>query len=244
MNNRGLFITGTDTGVGKTLITAGIVRWLRSQWIDVVPVKPVQTGAEKKGDILVAPDLEFCLSASGLQPGLDEKRWMSPYLYEPACSPHLAGRIAGRYPDISIIQKYIELILRRRQAVVVEGAGGIMVPLNENESMLDLMKALNYPVVLVSRIGLGAVNHALLSINTLVTAGLGVAGIIFNQNTPPVPENRYIEEDNPLVISRFGKVRVLGNISYFDNTIPQEEIWRRFEQSMPGLEYLKEVVKR
>jgi len=244
MNNRGLFITGTDTGVGKTLITAGIVRWLRSQWIDVVPVKPVQTGAEKKGDILVAPDLEVGLSASGLQPGLDEKRWMSPYLYEPACSPHLAGRIAGRYPDISIIQKYIELILRRRQAVVVEGAGGIMVPLNENESMLDLMKALNYPVVLVSRIGLGAVNHALLSINTLTAAGLGLAGIIFNQNLPPVTENKYIEEDNPVIISRFGKVRVLGNISYFDNTIPPEEIWRRFEQSMPGLEYLKEVVKR
>jgi dethiobiotin synthetase len=242
--SRGIFITGTDTGVGKTLVAAGIVRWLRSQWIDAVPMKPVQTGAEKHDSVLIAPDLEFCLSASGLQPDPDERRWMSPYLYEPACSPHLAGRMAGRYPDISVIQKSSEIILRRRQAVIVEGAGGIMVPLNENETMLDLMKALGLPVVLVSRIALGAVNHALLSVNTLSTAGLDLAGIVFNQNEPPVPENRYIEEDNPAIISRFGKVRVLGNIGYFDNTIPPEEIWRQFEQSMPGLEYLGEVVKR
>jgi dethiobiotin synthetase len=244
MSTHGLFITGTDTGVGKTLVTAGIVRWLRARWIDAVPVKPVQTGAENRDGHLFAPDLEFCLTTSGLKPDADEKRLMCPYIYEPACSPHLAGRMAGRYPDISAIQKSVEILLRKRQVVIVEGAGGIMVPLNENETMIDLMKVFAYPVVLVSRIGLGTINHTLLSINTLNTAGLELAGIVFNRTEPSLPENSYIEEDNPLFIARFGKVRVLGNIGYFDISIPSEELWSRFEKSMPGIKYIEEVVKR
>ncbi len=244
MSKHGLFVTGTDTGVGKTLVAAGILRWLRSQWIDAVPMKSVQTGAENRDGCLFAPDLEFCLNAADLHPDSDERRLMSPYLYEPACSPHLAGKMAHRYPDVSVIQKSVEIILRRRHAVIVEGAGGIMVPLNENETMLDLMKTLGYPVVLVSRVGLGAINHALLSINTLNSAGLELAGIVFNQNESPAPENKYIEEDNPETIARFGKVRILGNIGYLDKSALPEEMWGRFVKSMPGLEYIKEVVQR
>jgi dethiobiotin synthase len=206
-------------------------------------MKPVQTGAEKRGNILIAPDLEFSLAVSGLQPDSDERRMMAPFLYEPACSPHLAGRQAGRYPDISTIKKYAEIILRRRQKLVVEGAGGILVPLNEKETMLDLMKALGFPVVLVSRIGLGSINHALLSINTLKAAGIGLVGVVFNQVEPLVPENKYIEEDNPKAIEQFGKVKVLGNISYFDKFEQSEEFWSRFEQSMPGLADIKAVLE-
>jgi dethiobiotin synthetase len=240
---QGIFVTGTDTGVGKTLVAAGIVRWLRKKWVDAVPMKPVQTGAEKQGSLFIAPDLEFILATSGLQPDSDEKRMMAPYLYEPACSPHLAGRLAGCYPDISIIQKYAAIILRRSRKLVVEGAGGILVPLNEKETMLDLMKALGFPVVLVSRIGLGSINHALLSINTLKAAGIGLVGVVFNQTEPPVPENRYIEEDNPKAIEQFGKVKILGNIGYFDKFEQSEEFWSRFEQSMPGLADIKAILE-
>jgi dethiobiotin synthetase len=240
---QGIFVTGTDTGIGKTLVAAGIVRWLRKQWIDVVPMKPVQTGAEKQGGLFIAPDLEFILAASGLQPDSDEKRMMAPYLYEPACSPHLAGRLAGRYPDISVIQKYADIILRQRRKLVVEGAGGILVPLNEKETMLDLMKALGFPVVLVSRIGLGSINHALLSINTLKAAGIGLVGVVFNQSEPPVSENRYLEEDNPKAIEQFGKVKILGNIGYFDKFEQSEEFWSRFERSVPGLADIKAILE-
>jgi dethiobiotin synthetase len=239
----GIFITGTDTGIGKTLVTAGLIRWLQSKWIDAVPMKPVQTGAVKQGDILVAPDLEFCLAAAGFQPDPDEKRLMAPFIYEPACSPHLAGRIAGRYPDISVIQKSAEILLLRHQALVIEGAGGIMVPLNEKESTLDLMKSLGYPVILVSRVGLGAINHALLSINTLNAAGLRLLGIVFNQAEPPLPENRFIEEDNPKAVAEFGKVKILGSVGYLEKTLTSAEMWQLFTQSMPGLEEIGQLME-
>jgi|WetSurMetagenome_2_1015567.scaffolds.fasta_scaffold21534_3 dethiobiotin synthase len=240
---KGIFVTGTDTGIGKTLVTAGIVRWLRAHWIDTVPMKPVQTGAERRGDMLAAPDLDFCLAAAGIQPNADERRLMAPYVYEPACSPHLAGRMAGRYPDIAAIRKNAEILLRRRQALVIEGAGGIMVPLNETETTLDLMKSLGFPVVLVSRIGLGAINHALLSINSLNAAGLPLLGVIFNQAEPPLPGNRYIEEDNPKAVAEFGKVKILGNVGYLEKTLTPTEMWQRFIQAVPGLEEIGKAME-
>ncbi len=242
--SRGIFITGTDTGVGKTLVATGIVRWLRTQGIDAVPMKPVQTGADKRGGKLIAPDLAFCLAASGLQPGPDEIRLMSPYLYESACSPHLAGRMNGRYPEISALKDCADTLLLRHQAIIVEGAGGIMVPLNEKDTMLDLMKTLGYPVVLVSRVGLGAINHALLSIQALRAAGLEPIGIVFNQAEPPSLENRFIEEDNPKTIARLGRVQVLGKMDYVDMQGPAEEIWSHFELSMPGLQCIREALER
>ena len=239
----GIFVTGTDTGVGKTFVAAAILKASRDRAVDAVPMKPVQTGAEKRGKTLIAPDLEYCLAAAGLQPNADERRLMVPYLYEPACSPHLAGRMAGRYADISVIQQNAKALLRRRQALVIEGAGGIMVPLNEKETTLDLMKNLGYPVILVSRIGLGAINHALLSINTLNTAGLRLLGVVFNQAEPPLPENRFIEEDNPRAVAEFGKVSILGNIGYLEKTLAPAEMWQRFTQAMPGLEEIGKAME-
>ena len=122
--SRGFFITGTDTGIGKTVVTAGILRWLRGQGVDAVPMKPVQTGAIKKGDRLVSPDIEFCLAASGWKPNEEEAQLIAPYLYEPACSPHLAGRMAVKYPEISEIKRCAETLLQKHQALLVEGAGG------------------------------------------------------------------------------------------------------------------------
>ena len=237
--SRGIFITGTDTGIGKTVVTAGILRWLRRQNIDAVPMKPVQTGARRQGRRLISPDLEFCLAASGIEPGAGEAKLMQPYAYEPACSPHLAGRLAHKYPEISEVVKCAEGLLRKHQAVVVEGAGGIMVPLNENDTMLDLMKELAYPVVLVARFGLGTINHTLLSVNALRAGGLNLLGVVFNHTEPPRPENRFIEADNPEIIARFGKTPVLGKLKYFENLDPAAaKVWRDFETDMPGLRLL------
>jgi dethiobiotin synthetase len=237
--SRGIFITGTDTGVGKTVVTAGILRWLRKQGIDAVPMKPVQTGAKREGRHVIAPDLEFCLAAAGLCPTATEKRLMLPYAYEPACSPHLAGKLAKRYPEIREIMNYAEKLLQNHQTLVVEGAGGIMVPLNESETMLDLMKRLAYPIVLVARFGLGTINHTLLSIQTLRSARLGVVGVVFNHTEPSQSENHFIEEDNPEAIARFGEVPVLGKLRYFKNLSPDnEEVWRHFQEDMPGLKFI------
>ncbi len=241
--SRGLFVTGTDTAIGKTLVTAGLVRALRKLGIDVVPMKPVQTGAMRRGTQLVAPDLEVCFEAAELLPDPDDLRMMSPFLYEPACSPHLAGRMAGSYPGVSMIIKCANRLLEKHRAIIVEGAGGVMVPLNENETMLDLMIAFSYPVVLVARIGLGSINHSLLSIEALRVAGLEVAGVIFNQPEAPVPEDRFIEEDNPATVARFGRIDVLGNLGHLDLSLGAQETWTVFERSMPGINRLRELLE-
>lgn len=229
--SRGIFITGTDTGVGKTVVTAGIVHWLRRQGIDAVPVKPVQTGSEAG-----SPDLDLCLTACGIQPRSEEKPLMSPYVYELACSPHLAGRLARNYPQIARIKDCVDKLLLSHQAVVVEGAGGIMVPLNEQATMLDLMQALGYPVVLVSRFGLGTINHTLLSIQALRTAGLKLIGVAFNYTQPPQLKEWFIEADNPPTIAQFGEVRILGRIRCLRNLNPKDKnTWDAFEEDMSGL---------
>lgn len=242
--NRGIFITGTDTGVGKTLVTAGILRWLRQNGVDVVPMKPVQTGAAREGDKLIAPDLEFCLAAAGIKPSAEEKKLMLPYAYEPACSPHLAGRLMGRYPEIPEIVRCADMLLKKRQAVIVEGAGGVLVPLNERRTMLDLMTELHYPVALVSRPGLGTINHTLLSIEALRSAGLNLLGVVFNRTGPLLAENKFIEEDNPETIAVFGDVQTLGNIRYFRKLDPEDrKIWRDFEADLTGLETILKALK-
>ena len=235
--NRGIFITGTDTGVGKTLVAAGILRWLREQRIDAVPMKPVQTGARREGDKLVAPDLEFCLSAAGLKPSDSELKLMLPYAYEPACSPHLAGRLAGNYLKIPEIVRCARKLLEKHQAIVVEGAGGILVPLNERQTMLDLMAELNYPVVLVARFGLGTINHTLLSVRVLKSAGLDLIGVVFNRTEPPRAQNELIEEDNPEAIAAFGDVPVLGKLGYFKKLNPVSvKVWQSYKTNMSGFE--------
>lgn len=240
--SRGVFVTGTDTGVGKTLVTAGIVRWLRNQGVDAVPMKPVQTGGKRYGDELTAPDLEFVLSAANLQPDGDEMKLMSPYVYEPACSPHLAGRMAERYVEPSVVKDCADRLLGEHHAVVVEGAGGIMAPINESATMLDLMKLLGFPVVLVSRFGLGTINHTLLSVKALRSAELDLVGVVFNQTEQPPTESRFIEEDNPEAIARFGNVPVLGKIMYFDTASETEETWHDFEKAMTGLQAIRDAL--
>ncbi|MBI4296079.1 MAG: dethiobiotin synthase [Chloroflexi bacterium] len=238
---RGIFVTGTDTGVGKTVVAAGIVRWLKKQGIDAVPMKPVQTGCRREGDRLIAPDLEFCLSAAGIQPDPDEIPLMAPYAYEPACSPHLAGRLAERYPEISIIKHCADRLMQKHQAIVAEGAGGIMVPLNEGQTMLDLMKALAYPVVLVARSGLGTINHTLLSIHALRASGLDVLGVVFNDVSPPQPEDQFIEDDNPKTIARLGNIRMLGKLRYLNGMSSKTgDAWWHFEKDMTGLKIIRD----
>ncbi len=243
--NQGLFITGTGTEVGKTVVTAGTVRWLRKQGIDAVPAKPVQTGGQLSHQGLVAPDLIFSLSTSNLQPSREEIELMSPYVYELACSPHLAGRRTQHYPELSHIQDCAEKLLTRHKIVVMEGTGGVMTPLNETTTMLDLMKALDYLVVLVAHIGLGTINHTLLSLQALGAAGLRVLGVVFNKVEVPSDENRFIEEDNPEIIARLGDTRVLGNIRYLTGLGSKAaDSWNQFENDMPGLPSILEGVGR
>jgi len=228
------FITATGTEVGKTIVTAGLLRYLRNQGRKAISMKPVQTGAECVNGQWSAPDLEVHWKAAGLSPSDEERALMAPYTYEPACSPHLAGRLAMEYPEIKGITGALNILESRYDCVLVEGAGGIYAPLNEKETMLDLMKAVGYPVLLVAHRGLGTLNHTLLSIETLRNAGLSIAGVILNEVEDVEPD--FIKHDNPAAIEAFGRVHVLGNIDYLhDLDSDPDTAWAHFERCCVGL---------
>jgi dethiobiotin synthetase len=214
---QGLFVTGTDTGVGKTVVSAALLSTLRSGGCDAAPMKPVQTGCVKRRGRWVAPDLEYCLKAAGLRPSQTERGDMAPYCFRPACSPHLAAARAGASIRCSVIRRAFRRLSQAHEFVVVEGAGGLHVPLNKQETMLDLMVAMGLPILLVARAGLGTINHTLLSLQALRGAKLEVLGVILNQSTPG-PWG-FVENDNLLVIERMGAVKVLACIRYGD-TLP------------------------
>ncbi|MCD4774536.1 MAG: dethiobiotin synthase [Candidatus Aegiribacteria sp.] len=208
---RGVFVTGTGTGVGKTLVAAGLLKALRDAGAVALPMKPVQTGCPEEGGMLTASDLEFSIRMAGLKPDVQLLDLMCPFRYVPACSPHLAGRLSGIQPDVRTIRNKMERLSNSCDFLVAEGAGGVLVPLNENEKMLDLMVELNWPVILVARGDLGTINHSLLSLAVLRNAGLRIAAVVVNHLTE---DASLVTEDNPGAIAKFGEVPLTMEIPY------------------------------
>ncbi|MCF7816849.1 MAG: dethiobiotin synthase [Kiritimatiellales bacterium] len=228
----GIFVTGTDTGIGKTALSALLLAELRHRGINAVPMKPVQTGCKAEGfnpkaldfrnqesqslkpkaQGLSAPDLDYSLSMASMEVDFGTYRSMAPYRFEPACSPHLAAEMAGTEIEIAEIVIAARTLAAEYGYIVAEGAGGIMVPLNRHETMLDLMQAMKLPILIAARPGLGTINHTLLSIRALRSDGLDIAGVVFVASTPG--ETGIIEDDNAAAIEQFGKVKILGTIPY------------------------------
>lgn len=232
---KGIFVTGTDTGVGKTALSALLLAELRRRRINAAPIKPVQTGCVKpetgnlkledkqeaefqvssfasQGSSCSVPDLDYSLSMADMKVSDEDYRNMAPYTFELACSPHLAAELAGTEIDIAEMIIAARTLASEYEFIVAEGAGGVLVPLNRRETMLDLMQALKLPVLLAARPGLGTINHTLLSIRALRSDGLDVAGVVFVAGQPGEPG--IIEEDNGTTIEKNGKVPVLGTIPY------------------------------
>jgi dethiobiotin synthase len=203
----GIFITGTDTDIGKTAVSALLLAELRRRGINAAPMKPAQTGCS--GGV---PDLDYSLSMSSMEVSPEIYQTMAPYTFEPACSPHLAAEMAGTEIDLAEIVIAARTLAKDYDFIVTEGAGGTIVPLNRRETMLDLMQALKLPVLIAARPGLGTINHTLLTIRALRSDGLNIAGVVFVASTDE--ESGLIEEDNINTIEQFGKVPVLGTIPY------------------------------
>jgi dethiobiotin synthase len=199
----------------------------------------VQTGALQRDGRWEAPDLEVHLAAAELEPDGEERALMQPYCYEPACSPHLAGRMAGDYPQLERCVAAAEALEARHQGVLIEGAGGLLVPLNEEETQLSLIIELGVPVLVVAHIGLGTVNHTLLTLEALDHADVPIAGVIFNAPEPGVGDD-FIARDNPDAVKTFGGATILGNIPCLERLADApEEAWSRFEDHLPGLDAIE-----
>lgn len=186
MREHQFFITGTDTGIGKTVLSA-----LLCAGLDAHYWKPIQTGADEDSDSRTVSDL------AGLAP---TKILAEAYTFGPPVSPHLAARWAGERIDLARISIPGELSGR---PLIVEGAGGVFVPINANEFMLDLMRHLRLPVILAARSTLGTINHTLLSLAALRSGHVEIAGVVLIGEP---------NADNHAAIEQYGRVRVLGEI--------------------------------
>ena len=201
MNQNGFFVTGTDTGIGKTFISKLLADTF-STIQAVTYMKPVQTGCEvDSSGNLISPDLEYVISGGARLTGTYNQH--IPYMYRQACSPHLAASLNSDIISPQKILKYFEEISRPDTMVIVEGAGGLMVPLGENFYMLDLINLMGLPVILVTSPHLGTLNHTFLSIKALRQSGASLAAVVLN-NCRNEPET-IIYQDNRRIIGEYIK---------------------------------------
>jgi dethiobiotin synthetase len=181
MTARTLFITGTDTGVGKTVVACALVRGLIAGGAKVAVMKPVAAGAQRTAEGLRNEDALELLRVANVQAPYSE---VNPYCFEPPISPHIAADEAGIEIDVGLIDDILVGLSARADWVVVEGAGGWLAPLSPRMSMADLARALGTPALLVVGVRLGCLNHARLTRESIRAAGVSCAGWIANQLDP------------------------------------------------------------
>jgi dethiobiotin synthetase len=195
----GLFVTGTGTDVGKTVVAAAIARTLADEGRRVAVFKPAVTGLEEEGET----DHALLRRASGSQQSDEE---IAPYRYGPPASPHLAAALAGEEIDPAQLRETAQAAAAGADAIVCEGVGGLLVPLSPTYLVRDLAAGLGYPLVVVGSPGLGTINHTLLTIESARAAGLDVAAVVLN----PWPEEpTEIERDNRETLASLGSVPIL-----------------------------------
>lgn len=204
-----VFITGTDTGVGKTALTAALLASARGGGADAVAMKPVQTGV-RSGPALVG-DLRRIAAAAGWRPAARDLHFLCPYRFPSPCSPHRAAALAGASISIPKIVSDFQKLNSRHDRVYVEGAGGVWVPVGDRETMLDLMVELGLPVLVAARPGLGTLNHTLLTCEALRARRLTVAGVVLVHSTDAAWTP--LMRDNLSTLRAFG-VPVLGRLPF------------------------------
>ena len=203
---RGIFVTGTDTAVGKTEVSCGLLRAWRAAGRDIAAMKPAQSG--------VGPgepsDAERLAAAAGTG---DPPELVCPYSFAAPLAPAVAARLAGVEVELGRILAAARALAARHEGVLVEGAGGLVVPLTERETFADLALALGFPVLVVARSGLGTVNHTALTVEALRARGLAIAGVVLNAASPLRDPS---EPHNAAEIERLTGLRPLGAISHCD----------------------------
>jgi dethiobiotin synthetase len=203
---RGLFVTGTDTAVGKTMLAAAIVAALRSLGRPVQAFKPLITGLQEPPEGPWPHDHELLAEVSGTAP--DEVALVK---YEPPVSPHLAAEMSGQPLDPGDLVREILSRIRAGHLTIAEGAGGLLVPIAEDYDMRALAHDLGFPVLIAARSGLGTINHTLLTVEAARRAGLRVAGVVL---TPWPSAPSPVEQSNRDTIRHLAglKVSVLPHI--------------------------------
>lgn len=204
---RGVLITGTDTGVGKTIVTAVIVTALTANGINTGVMKPITTGTSPGADELSDPDWLASVTGVGDPPDL-----IAPYRLRTAAAPLIAAAREGLAIEPARIIGAFQALLARHDCVVVEGIGGVMVPVTPDLFVADLARQMGLPVLIVACAGLGSINHTLMTLECLRNRGVPILGLIFNHPSPPPSGTD--ESDTVRTILRFSGLPSFGELPY------------------------------
>ena len=207
----GLFVAGTDTGVGKTLITAGLSHALRILGIDVGVMKPVETGCPTKAGRLRPLDALTLREAAGSRDAID---LINPYRFHEPLAPMVAAERSGRYIDVGRLEERFSRLADRHSVVLVEGAGGLLAPITEETSCLDLAVRLQLPLLVVIGSRLGALNHARLTVEAALHVRIPVAGVFLNHFHV---DRSAARTTNLSALRRLLPVPLLGEIPHLSN---------------------------
>ena len=217
---KGFFITATGTGVGKTVVTGALIRLLKDKGFKTAAMKPLESGCLRSGDgALVPADGVFLKEMAEMQEAVNE---VVPYSFEAPLAPMAAAEIEGARIDVKKIKDQFARLGGRYEAVVVEGVGGLLVPITRDYFpaggggyyVLDLALELGLPLVIVAGLSLGTINHTLLTVRCALDAGAKVAGLIINHQSPA---EGLAEMTNPGAIKELSPVPVIGEFPYLDD---------------------------
>lgn len=178
---RHFFVTGTDTGVGKTTVTVRLMQQLIAQGLTVIGMKPIASGCEWLDGDWQNEDVRQLTAASNLKA---PPELINPYCFDPPIAPHIAAAQAGVKVDLGVIQAAYQQLTTMADVVIVEGAGGLLVPLNDKQSIADLIQVLNIPALVVVGMRLGCINHAMLTAQVLQQRGITFCGWVANSIDP------------------------------------------------------------
>lgn len=209
-SSRGVFITATDTGVGKTVVTAALAVALRTHGYTVGVMKPIETGVRSSSD--VESDAARLRTAAGSSDALTEIR---PYAFRLPLAPMDAARFEKHTISLPTIVKAFGRLRSRHEVLLIEGIGGVHVPCTSTLDVLDLIDQMKFPVIVVGRVGLGGINHALLTLEALRRRNVSVLALVLNQTLPARTVTARVQEGSTVhLLRQRAGVPVIGPLSY------------------------------
>ncbi|MDD5434759.1 MAG: dethiobiotin synthase [Nitrospira sp.] len=173
----GIFITATDTGVGKTFVSAGIASALKKRGVNTGVMKPVHTGCRSRNGALIPEDTLYLMKAASVD---DPIELVTPYMFREPVAPSVAAEKTNTIISVGKIIKSYKALCRRHEYMIVEGIGGIMVPIKKDIYVADLIKKLGLPAIIITRPDLGTINHTLLTIDYMKNKKIHIKGIVIN----------------------------------------------------------------
>jgi dethiobiotin synthetase len=226
MKKKGIFITGTDTGVGKTVVAGGIAAALKSQKTDIGVMKPLESGCQLVNNNLLPEDALFLKEMSGSSDPLEQ---ICLYRFEKPLAPGVAAQLEGIEIKLDELKALYLKLKTKHDLMIVEGAGGLLVPVYENFLFSDLIKLFKLPIIVVAASRLGVINHTLLTVRYAQSLGIEVLGVVINHTSN---HQEIAEETNPKIIENLLNIPILGIVPYLT----------AFQQNKGNKEYFARVI--